>query len=131
MDFGIAKLPSSTLTQTGSILGTPSYMSPEQIDGRQRIDGRSDLFSLGCVLYELLSGSKAFKGATLPALIHQITQVVPPPVSSQNPRVPKACDEIIYKALAKNPEERYQRGNEMAAVLRNVLQETKENLPSG
>jgi CHASE2 domain-containing sensor protein/tRNA A-37 threonylcarbamoyl transferase component Bud32 len=131
MDFGIAKLPSSTLTQTGSILGTPSYMSPEQIDGRRRIDGRSDLFSLGCVLYELLSGSKAFKGATLPALIHQITQVVPPPVSSQNPRVPKACDEIIYKALAKNPEERYQRGNEMAAVLRNVLQEIKENLLLG
>ncbi len=129
MDFGIAKLPSSTLTQTGSILGTPSYMSPEQIDGRRRIDGRSDLFSLGCVFYELLSGSKAFDGGTLPALIHQITQADPPPVSSQNPRVPKACDEIIYKALAKNPEERYQRGNEMAAVLLNVLPESRENLP--
>jgi serine/threonine-protein kinase len=131
MDFGIAKLPSSTLTQTGSILGTPSYMSPEQIDGRQRVDGRSDLFSLGCVLYELLSGIKAFRGATLPALIHQITQVVPPDVSTQNPRVPKACDEIIHRALAKNPEERYQRGNEMAGALRKELQEIKNNLPTG
>jgi CHASE2 domain-containing sensor protein/tRNA A-37 threonylcarbamoyl transferase component Bud32 len=130
MDFGIAKLPSSTFTQTGSILGTPSYMSPEQIDGRQRVDGRSDLFSLGCVLYELLSSIKAFQGATLPALIHQITQVVPPAVSTQNPRVPKACDEIIRKALAKNPEERYQRGNEMAGALRKVLQEIKKNPPS-
>lgn len=129
MDFGIAKLPSSTLTQTGSILGTPSYMSPEQIDGRQRVDGRSDLFSLGCVLYELLSGIKPFRGATLPALIHQITQVVPPPVSAQNPRVPQVCDEIIRKALAKNPEERYQSGKEMASALRKVLQEIKKNLP--
>jgi len=131
MDFGIAKHPSSTLTQTGSILGTPSYMSPEQIDGRQRVDGRSDLFSLGCVLYELLSGIKAFRGVTLPALIHQITQVVPPAVATQNPRVPKACDEIIHKALAKNPEERYQRGNEMAGALRKVLQEIKNNPPTG
>jgi serine/threonine-protein kinase len=106
-------------------------MSPEQIDGRQRVDRRSDLFSLGCVLYELLSGIKAFRGVTLPALIHQITQVVPPDVSTQNPRVPKACDEIIHRALAKNPEERYQRGNEMAGALRKELQEIKNNLPTG
>jgi tRNA A-37 threonylcarbamoyl transferase component Bud32 len=131
MDFGIAKLPSSTLTQSGSILGTPSYMSPEQIDGRQRVDGRSDLFSLGCVLYELLTGVKPFRGETLPALIHQITQVVPPPVSTQNPLVPPACDEIIRKALAKNPEERYQSGKEMASALRKVLQEIGKNPPSG
>jgi CHASE2 domain-containing sensor protein/tRNA A-37 threonylcarbamoyl transferase component Bud32 len=129
MDFGIAKLPSSTLTQTGSILGTPSYMSPEQIDGRQRVDGRSDLFSLGCVLYELLSGIKPFHGATLPALIHQITQVVPAPVSAQNQRVPEVCDGIIRKALAKNPQERYQSGKEMASALRVGLQEIKKNPP--
>jgi serine/threonine-protein kinase len=101
-------------------------MSPEQIDGRLRVDGRSDLFSLGCVLYELLSGIKAFKGVTLPALIQQITQFIPPPASMQNPRVPKACDEIIRKALAKNPQDRYQSGKEMGSALRKVLQEIKK-----
>jgi len=126
MDFGIAKLPSSTLTQTGSVLGTPSYMSPEQIDGRLSVDGRSDLFSLGCVLYELLSGIKPFKGVTLPALLQQITQFIPPPASAQNPRVPKACDDIIRKALAKNPQDRYQSGKEMGSALRKVLQEIKK-----
>ncbi len=123
MDFGIAKLPSSTMTQAGAIMGTPSYMSPEQIRGEQKIDGRSDLFSLGCVLYELLTGVKPFRGETLPALIHQITQVVPPPVSTQNPLVPPACDEIVSKALAKSPRDRYQSGKEMASALRKVLQE--------
>ena len=125
MDFGIAKLPTSTLTQTGSILGTPSYMSPEQING-QAIDGRSDLFSLGCVLFELLTGSKPFKGETLSALIYQITQGVPIPPSRQNPVVPLACDEILGKALAKAPHDRYQSGKDMAGALRKVLEELKE-----
>jgi serine/threonine-protein kinase len=128
MDFGIAKLPNSTLTQTGFILGTPSYMSPEQING-QAIDGRSDLFSVGCVLYELLTGMKPFRGETFPALVNQITQGVPLPPSVQNPAVAPACDEIVGKALAKNLQERYQRGKDMAKALRKAFQESRKNPP--
>jgi CHASE2 domain-containing sensor protein/tRNA A-37 threonylcarbamoyl transferase component Bud32 len=128
MDFGIAKLPNSTLTQTGSILGTPSYMSPEQING-QSIDGRSDLFAVGCVLYELLTGRKAFQGETLPALMNQITQGVPLPPSARNPAVAPVCDEITGKALAKNPQERYQRGKDMAGDLRKAYQERRKTPP--
>jgi serine/threonine-protein kinase len=126
MDFGIAKIPSSTLTQAGSVLGTPSYMSPEQIRGED-LDGRSDLFSLGCVLYELLTGVKPFRGETLPALSHQITHVNPLPASQQNPQVPPTFDEVLGKALAKNPADRYARGKAMAGALREVLQGLKKN----
>ncbi len=119
MDFGIAKLPSSTLTQTGSVLGTPSYMSPEQIRGEE-LDGRSDLFSLGTILYELLTGTKPFKGDSLPALTYQITTEDPPPASQLNPRVPSELDEILRRALAKNPDDRYPRGKELSQALQNV-----------
>jgi len=126
MDFGIAKIPSSTLTQAGSVLGTPSYMSPEQIRGED-LDGRSDLFSLGCVLYELLTGVKPFRGATLAALSYQINHVNPLSASQQNPQVPPACDEVLNRALAKNPTGRYVRGKEMARALREVFQGLKKN----
>ncbi len=126
MDFGIAKIPSSTLTQAGSVLGTPSYMSPEQIRGED-LDGRSDLFSLGCVLYELLTGVKPFRGATLAALSYQITHVNPLSASQQNPQVPPACEEVLNRALAKNPADRYGRGKAMARALREVLQGSKKN----
>ena len=126
MDFGIAKIPSSTLTQAGSVLGTPSYMSPEQIRGED-LDGRSDLFSLGCVLYELLTGVKPFRGATLAALSYQITHVNPLSASQQNPQVPPAGDEVLNRALAKNPADRYVRGKEMARALRELLRGSKKN----
>ncbi len=126
MDFGIAKLPTSTLTQTGSILGTPSYMSPEQING-QGVDGRSDLFSLGCVFYELLTGAKPFQGETLSALINQICQESSIPASKQSPKVPSLCDPILARALAKLPESRYQSGKEMAEDLRKALEAIKNS----
>jgi serine/threonine-protein kinase len=126
MDFGIAKLPTSTLTQTGSILGTPSYMSPEQINGLD-LDGRSDLFSLGSVFYELLTGTKPFKGETLSALSNQITQGTPQPVSRTNPGIPPSCDEILLQALAKAPQNRFQSGKDMAEALKKILQENREN----
>jgi len=117
MDFGIAKLPTSTLTQTGSILGTPAYMSPEQISG-QDLDGRSDLFSLGCVLYELLTGHKPFKGENFSSLSYQITHGTPQSASHQNPDLPPFLDEILSKALAKTPQTRFQSGKDMAEALR-------------
>jgi serine/threonine-protein kinase len=128
MDFGIAKLPSSTLTQDGSVLGTPAYMSPEQIQGKE-LDGRSDLFSLGSILYELLTGIKPFRGENLSALAYQITHETPPPAAPQNPLAPPAVDRILGKALAKNPGDRYSRGKEFAQDLRGLAQEMKKNSP--
>ncbi|MGC8808684.1 MAG: CHASE2 domain-containing serine/threonine-protein kinase [bacterium] len=120
MDFGIAKLPTSTLTQTGSILGTPAYMSPEQISGRE-LDGRSDLFSLGCVFYELMTGARPFKGENLSALSYQITQGTPLLPSALNPRIPSILDVFMLKALAKSPQQRFQNGQEMATSLREII----------
>lgn len=126
MDFGIAKLPSSTLTQTGSILGTPAYMSPEQISGRE-LDGRSDLFSLGCVFYELITGTRPFKGDNLSALSYQITQGTPLLPSEINPKVPPVLDAFIYKALAKSPQLRFQSGQEMAEGLKKISENMVSN----
>jgi len=126
MDFGIAKLPTSTLTQDGSVVGTPAYMSPEQIQGKD-LDGRSDLFSLGSIFYELLTGIKFFSGENLSAMAHKITHETPPPPSGQNPRVPQAVDEILKKVLAKNRNDRYARGRDFSKDLRKVLQDMKKN----
>jgi len=128
MDFGIAKLPTSTLTQDGSVLGTPAYMSPEQIQGKN-LDGRSDLFSLGAILYELLTGIKIFWGGNFSAMAYKITHENPPPPSGQNPQVSPAVDEILRKVLAKAPDDRYARGKEFAQALRKVLQDMKRNSP--
>ncbi|MGE5841906.1 MAG: CHASE2 domain-containing serine/threonine-protein kinase [Deltaproteobacteria bacterium] len=116
-DFGIAKAISSSRTRTGVILGTPNYMSPEQIMG-QKIDPRSDVFSLGVVLYQLLAGELPFQGDNLSSLLYQITQVKHPSLRSLNPRTPVACEQIIDKALAKNLDERFQTAEQMARLLR-------------
>jgi serine/threonine protein kinase len=128
MDFGIAKLPSSTLTQDGSVLGTPAYMSPEQIRGED-LDGRSDLFSLGSILYELLTGVKIFSGSNFAVMSEKITHENPPPASRVNPRVPPAVDEVLKKVLAKNRNDRYPRGKDFSKDLRKVLQDMKEHPP--
>ncbi len=116
-DFGIAKAISSSRTRTGVILGTPNYMSPEQIMG-QKIDHRSDIFSLGVLFYQLLSGELPFRGENLSNLLYQITQVRHPSIRQVNPRIPKACEQIIDKALTKNPADRFQSASEMAKLLR-------------
>lgn len=116
-DFGIAKAISSSRTRTGVILGTPNYMSPEQIMG-QKIDPRSDIFSLGVVFYQLLAGELPFQGDNLSSLLYQITQVKHPPLRSFNPRIPLACEQIMEKALAKNLDERFQSAGQMAKLLR-------------
>ncbi|MBN1101885.1 MAG: protein kinase [Deltaproteobacteria bacterium] len=118
-DFGIAKAISSSRTKTGVILGTPNYMSPEQIMG-QRIDHRSDIFSLGVLFYQLLTGELPFHGDNLSSLLYQITQVKHPPVRNYEPRLPKACEQIIDKALAKNPNERFRSAGELGKLVRLV-----------
>lgn len=115
-DFGIAKAISSSRTRTGVILGTPNYMSPEQILG-QKIDPRSDIFSLGVLFFQLLTGEPPFRGENLSNLLYQITQVRHPSIRGINPKVPKACEQIIDKALSKDPERRFQRAGEMAKWL--------------
>jgi serine/threonine-protein kinase len=111
-DFGIARITTSSRTRTGIIMGTPTYMSPEQLAGR-RVDGRSDVFSLGIVLYELLTGEKPFKGESITTLMYQITNSPHPSPRDYNPNIAEPCVRIIDKALKKGVEKRYQRGNEL------------------
>jgi serine/threonine-protein kinase len=121
-DFGIAKVKDAgeqQLTATGSLLGTPSYMSPEQARGQQ-LDGRSDLFSLGCVLYEMLKGRKAFQGDSITALLFKIIAEEPPPLREDDPEIPDELEAIVRKALSKSPADRYADGQEMADALRAV-----------
>ena len=116
-DFGIARAISSSRTRTGVILGTPNYMSPEQIMG-QKIDPRSDIFSLGVLLYQLLTGELPFQGDNLSSLLYQITQVKQPPMRTFGPKMPLACEQIVDKALAKNANDRFRTAGHMAKVLR-------------
>jgi serine/threonine-protein kinase len=116
-DFGIAKAISSSRTKTGEILGTPNYMSPEQIMG-QRIDLRSDIFSLGVLFFQLLIGQLPFRGQNVNSLLHEITQVKHPSVRNYNPKLPRACDQILDKALAKDPKDRFKSAAEIEGVMR-------------
>ncbi len=116
-DFGIAKMPAGAHTQVGIVLGSPKYMSPEQVVGKH-VDGRSDIFSLGAVLYELLTGQPAFAGEELTAIMYKVLHEMPPLPTSIRPGLPAALDYIVVRALAKDPEARYQTAQEMAEDLR-------------
>jgi len=113
VDFGIAKIVDTSKTQAGVIIGSPNYMSPEQIEGRA-VDGRTDLFSLGVLFYELLTGEKPFAGESITALMHNIVSQPAVPIQDLVPAVPECCGRILEKALAKKMEDRYQRGQDMA-----------------
>ncbi|HET8648341.1 MAG TPA: serine/threonine-protein kinase [Vicinamibacteria bacterium] len=117
-DFGIAKVTDSGdhLTMTGSLLGTPSYMSPEQAKGAA-LDGRSDLFAVGAILYEMLAGQKAFRGDSITGLIFKIITEEPQLISELEPTLPAEVVQIVQRALHKAPEARYQSGRELAEAL--------------
>jgi serine/threonine-protein kinase len=117
MDFGIALLPTGSATLTGNVFGSPKYMSPEQIVG-QPVNGRTDTFSLGAVLYEMLTGFAPFWGGDLDTVFFQVINEMPTPPSSRNKRIPAAFDTIVAKAMAKHPDDRYPDARAMAADLR-------------
>jgi eukaryotic-like serine/threonine-protein kinase len=120
-DFGIARMRHSEVkTQVGVLLGSPRYMSPEVVVGK-RADGRSDIFSLGIILHEMLTGAAPFSGETMSALMFQTINFVPPAPSAVNPAVPPMLDFIVAKMLAKNLDERYQDARELANDLRECL----------
>ena len=124
-DFGIARITSSSKTKTGVIMGTPSYMSPEQVSGK-KVDGRSDVFSLGIVLFEMLCGEKPFQGDDMTALMYMIAREKHPSVKSINPKVPGVLEKVVNKALEKEADKRYQKAGQMAEHLKVILKKIDE-----
>jgi serine/threonine-protein kinase len=120
-DFGVAKavaaMDRTQLTQTGTTLGTPTYMSPEQASGDQQLDGRSDQYALGCVLYEMLAGEPPFRGARVEAVVRQHLTVEPAPVTQARPTAPESVAAALHRALAKNPADRFRTTRELGAAL--------------
>jgi serine/threonine protein kinase len=115
-DFGVARIQSQQMTQAGVMIGTPNYMSPEQIQGRP-IDGRSDQFSLGVIAYELLTGERPFAGNSLATVVFKIMNEEPLPVQRLNPTLGWAAETVLKKALAKSPGDRYANCTEFVAAL--------------
>ncbi len=116
-DFGIARITDSSKTKTGMVLGTPSYMSPEQLAGK-KVDGRSDLFSLGVMLYQMLCGSLPFKADSMASLMFKITNEAPPVITNYRPDLPPCLIPVLHRALEKAVDQRYQTGLEFAADLK-------------
>ena len=120
-DFGIARMRTNEVkTMTGMILGSPKYMSPEQVSGK-RADTRSDIFSLGVVLYEMLTGTSPFVADNIHGVMYQTMNFNPPPPKTLNPELPEVLNFIIAKALAKNLDDRYQKASDLGNDLRRVI----------
>jgi serine/threonine-protein kinase len=125
-DFGIARLSGAGSTRTGIVLGTPSFMSPEQLEGRT-VTGHSDLFSLGVSLFQLLTGQLPFTADSMTGLMQQIAEAQHPPLRAFRPDLPACVESVIDRALAKNPDARYDTGAQMAAA----LEDCRSRIPSG
>src|SRR5208282_4297544 len=125
-DFGIARLTGAGSTRTGIVLGTPSFMSPEQLEGRT-VTGNSDLFSLGVSLFQLLTGQLPFTADSMTGLMQRIAEAPHPPLRAFRPDLPLCVESLIDRALAKNPEARFESGAQMAAA----VQDCRSRMPSG
>ena len=120
-DFGIARITDSSKTRTGTVLGTPNYMSPEQCMGK-KVDGRADLFSLGVVLYQMCSGALPFQGESMATLMYSIVNDPPVDIKTVKPDIPPTIRKVIHNAIGKKPDKRYQTGKKLAAHLRVCLE---------
>jgi serine/threonine-protein kinase len=120
LDFGVARAPASQLTATGQFFGTPAYMSPEQASG-EPLDGRSDVFSLGCVLYVALTGQRPFDGDSVPLILSRVVHAAPEPPSRVRPGLPAALDAVVARAMAKKPAARYPGAGHLADDLEALL----------
>ena len=143
LDFGLAKAVAPTsspttltssptqanLTQEGTILGTFQYMAPEQLEGKE-VDGRTDIFAFGAVLYEMATAKKAFGGSSQASLISGIMQNDPPPISSVSPMVPPAFDRVVRTCLAKDPEDRWQSARDVAVQLKWIVEGSQAGVPA-
>jgi serine/threonine-protein kinase len=129
-DFGIARIETSNLTQRGDMLGTPSYMSPEQYMG-EATDGRSDIFSAGVILYELLTGERPFRGDSSGQIMQRILHDTPANASELNPLVPPAVDWLIGKALAKDANDRFASAREFQGALYEAIPDAAQDNPAG
>jgi len=122
-DFGIARVQSQSMTQTGQVLGTPNYMSPEQISGKP-VDGKADQYSLAVMLYEVLTGEKPFVADSLPTLLFKVVSEMPAPMPRMNPTLSPQIDEVLQRALAKNPADRFSTCSEFVRALERACNAT-------
>ena len=127
-DFGIARITDSSKTKTGLVLGTPSFMSPEQLAGK-KVDGRSDLYSLGVMLFQMLAGVLPFRGDSMSELMYKIANEEAPDIRVIRPDLPQALADVVALSLTKRPETRYQTGDEFAADLRSVMGQVGNSVP--
>jgi serine/threonine protein kinase len=128
-DFGIARITDSSKTKTGLVLGTPSFMSPEQLAGK-KVDGRSDLYSLGVMLFQMLSGVLPFRGDSMSELMYKIANEEAPDIRIVRPELARSLADVVALSLSKRPETRYQDGDQFAAELRNAMKQVPDELRS-
>ena len=131
LDFGLARHVDAThVTRTGAILGTVAYMSPEQVEGKEA-DARSDLWSLGVVLYECLTGKLPFEGESSRSVMHGIASTPPPPPTALRTGIPLELEQVVLRCLEKDPTLRYQHADDLVAELRRIESRSSESVPSG
>ena len=126
-DFGLARLSDSSLTMSGTILGTPNYMSPEQVQGKD-VNNKSDFFSLSVVCYEMLTGEKPFAGDSITSVIYKVVNEDPPAPTEINDSLPSTVDVFMKRALAKNPDQRFQTGEEYIKALNSILKSSTKDI---
>ena len=129
MDFGIARMEGShQITKSGVMIGTVHYMSPEQIRG-QKLDGRTDIFSAGCILYELLTGGRPFLGESATSILYNIVNEQPVPVVERKENIPQEVQDVLERAMAKKAEDRFEHAADMARELEKILTVYRKTLP--
>src|SRR5262245_53946690 len=130
LDFGVSKIiDAATLTHEKAMVGTPLYMSPEQAVGTQELSPASDVFSLGSIAYEMLSGRRAFAASSIPSILYQIVHGPTPSLSGRSPGIGPAVDEVFSRVLAKKRDERFQRAGDFAAALQRVVDRQSGQMP--